>query len=505
MPTSNVTKILDDLKIEFFADANLRRYAKVPVGKTRKILPLESQQFSEYIRRAVYQSDGTVLAEHKLKELVSLFSAKASYDGDARRVYIRTAPIDHADPLKGIEIDLGDEDGQCVRITADEFTVCQPSVEFLRPSNYLTLPIPAPGGDIRRIFDYVNVEGDSNQIALITFLIASLYPTGPYPMLVLTGQEGSGKSVATELIAKTIDPRTGTQRSMPQSERDIAIAAMRAHLLTYDNLSDLKWDVSDTLCRISTGATIEVRKLYSDADVFEMTFMKPLLLNSIIDLVSRPDLAQRTFILELTPITPSKRRLRSELEKTFADDSAHIFGGICRALHTAMAEYRKTKVLMPPRMADAAKIAAAASSSFNSTPNEVVKALNEVQNNQKKVLASEDAVCRAIKAFLRSQIWEGDATTLYGELTQQVNSALTPRPPNWPKDVATFSKHLKRQHENLKGIGIIVTNSRDSDGRKIKLEREAVKPTAAVQIYARTSVSACDSMTAMTADWDDLP
>lgn len=508
MQSHDRTTLLENLKIELFADTNRRCYAKVPTGKSQKILPIDSQQFSDYLMEVCYKNDEAVLSERKLKELLALYRAKASFGGDTRRVYIRTAPIDHSDPLKGIEIDLGDEDGNCVCITADNFTVCKPTVEFLRPSNYLPLPVPAPGGDIRKIFDYVNVEGENNQIALISFLVASLFPAGPYPMLVLTGQEGSGKSVATEFIARTIDPRTGTNRSMPKSERDIAIAAMRAHLLTYDNLSNLNWDVSDTLCRISTGATIEVRKLYSDADVFEMTFTKPLLLNSIIDLVSRPDLAQRTYILELTPITPGKRKSKADLERSFEDDLPYIFGGICRALHTALSEYRKTKVLIPPRMADAAKIGAAASSSFKSSPNAVIKALNDVQNDQKKLIASEDEVCRAIMSFLKNQpVWEGAATELYDALNLHVASANT-KPSRWPRDAAAFSKHLKRQHETLKGVGINVENSRDSYGRRLKLSmkaEEGAKTPATAQIYARTSVRACDGMTAVSANWEDLP
>jgi hypothetical protein len=50
-----------------------------------------------------------------------------------------------------------------------------------------------------------------------------------------------------------IDPNELLRRALPHEEHDLAIAAANAHVLSFDNVSNLPAWLSDALCRLSTG------------------------------------------------------------------------------------------------------------------------------------------------------------------------------------------------------------------------------------------------------------
>jgi hypothetical protein len=65
--------------------------------------------------------------------------------------------------------------------------------------------------------------------------------------------------------------------------------------------------ISDTLCRLSTGGGFAVRQLYTDQDEVLFDAMRPTILNSIEDVITRPDLASRALFLTLGAIPEDKR------------------------------------------------------------------------------------------------------------------------------------------------------------------------------------------------------
>jgi len=53
-------------------------------------------------------------------------------------------------------------------------------------------------------------------------------------------------------------------RALPREDRDLFIAANNGHVLAFDNLSGLPAWVSDTLCRLASGGSFAVRRLYTE-------------------------------------------------------------------------------------------------------------------------------------------------------------------------------------------------------------------------------------------------
>src|SRR5262249_61394425 len=99
-----------------------------------------------------------------------------------------------------------------------------------------------------------------------------------------------------------MDPNAAPVRSLSREERELMIAANTGYLLAFDNLSNLPAWLSDALCRLASGGSFAVRQLYTNDDEVLFQAARPLLLNGIEDVVTRPDLADRGIFLTLSPI-----------------------------------------------------------------------------------------------------------------------------------------------------------------------------------------------------------
>ena len=148
----------------------------------------------------------------------------------------------------------------------------------------------------------LNVKNDASFVLAVAWLLAALRDRGPYPNLAIGGEQGTAKSMLTAMLRALVDPNSVPLRALPRNEHDVFIAARNSHVLAYDNASGLPDWLSDTLCRLATGGGFSTRQLYTDEDEVLFASTRPVILNGIEDIVSRPDLADRAIFLTLAPI-----------------------------------------------------------------------------------------------------------------------------------------------------------------------------------------------------------
>ena len=97
-----------------------------------------------------------------------------------------------------------------------------PPVRFIRSASALPLPVPERGGDINELKAFLNVRDLDSFILAARYIIARLQPSGPYPILVLTGTEGSAKSTFTRIVRGLIDPNRAPIRALPRDEANLS-------------------------------------------------------------------------------------------------------------------------------------------------------------------------------------------------------------------------------------------------------------------------------------------
>src|SRR5207302_4307460 len=162
-----------------------------------------------------------------------------------------------------------------------------PPVRYRRAAGMQPLPMPVSGGSVETLRSFLNVKTDTDFVLVVAWALSVLRNRGPYPVIVLSGEQGSAKSTFSAILRSLLDPNTAPLRALPREDRDLFIAESNGHLLAFDNVSGLPAWISDTLCRLATGGGFAVRQLYTDQDEVLFDAARPVILNGIEDIVTR--------------------------------------------------------------------------------------------------------------------------------------------------------------------------------------------------------------------------
>ena len=219
----------------------------------------------------------------------------------------------------------------------------------------LPLPVPQRGGSIETLNSFLNLASRDDFVLIVAWLLAALRSSGPYPLLAISGEQGSAKTVLSKLLKALIDPNAAPVRSLSREERELMIAAKNGYLLAFDNLSGLPVWLSDALCRLASGGSFAVRRLYTDDEEVLFEAARPILLNGIEEVISRPDLGDRAIFLTLPPIGEAQRRFESELWREFEIARPRMLGALLDAAVHGLRTLHRVHLDRLPRMADFAR------------------------------------------------------------------------------------------------------------------------------------------------------
>lgn len=445
-----------------FHDKHGNAYLTVDIEGVPTTFAVDSQESEAFLQLKHYRLTGKGMHKTKLETILPTLTARARYDGDEKPVWLR---VGHAED-DAIEIDLNDGTGRCVRVDKNGWSITQPTVKFLRPSGIAALPEPASGGSLERLWEIVNVQGDDSQALVLAWLVCSIRPKGPHGILVLTGEGASGKTKAMEILRTLIDPAVAISKNSHKTEQDVFIAAQRNWVMSYDNLSFLKGEMSDVLCRLSTGGAHATRKLYTNSGEVVHEACRPIIFNGIDDIVSRQDLLTRAVPIHL-PLLTGRRLGVQELDQKLHKHHPGILGCLLDGVSSALRNVDAIDAKDLPRLADFAAFGIAAETGLGLKPGSVLTALNGVQEQAALNALSLDCVGQAVLELMSDHggdEWCGSASQLMA-----VSKPELERPGSWPRDAAVFSKQIGRLSGAFRYRGIIVDREHTRDGNVIKL------------------------------------
>jgi hypothetical protein len=72
-------------------------------------------------------------------------------------------------------------------------------VRFRRPAGILPLSVPERGGSIAALNSFLNLASRNDFVLIVAWLLAALRAGGPYPLLAISGEQGSAKTVLSKL------------------------------------------------------------------------------------------------------------------------------------------------------------------------------------------------------------------------------------------------------------------------------------------------------------------
>jgi len=404
-------------------------------------LPIASAQFRNFLAHNHFQTEGKMLSQTALEDKRRTLLGEALFAGDEYKVFNRLGVQG-----KCIYLDLGTKDWKAVAIDAAGWQILdRPPIRFQRSRSMKALPLPTSGADgLEMLRPFLNVASETDFRMLVAWLIGCFHPHGPYPILILTGEQGSSKSTTARVLRSLVDPANPMGRSSPQSEQDLVIAAKHNHVLAFDNLSYVKPAIADALCRISTGGGFGTRKLHTDAEEMLFDAKRPCLLNGIPDLANRPDLADRSIIVTLPVIANTERQTEAELWKAFEKAAPRILAGLLDAISTALERIGSVRLSESPRMADFAKWVTAAEPALGWTHGAFMESYAANKRSVVDAAIEGNPFAEAIICLIvENGPWEGTATDLLRSLKTQY-PLLADDPNCFPRHVNKVSSELRR-------------------------------------------------------------
>jgi hypothetical protein len=280
----------------------------------------------------------------------------------------------------------------------------------------------------------------------------------------LTGEQGSSKSTLARLARLLIDPHVSPLRSEPREPRDLMIGAVNSWVVAIDNLSGIPPWLSDGLCRLATGGGYATRTLYSNEEETFLDAQRPVILNGIVDYVSRGDLIDRCLFLHLPTISEPKRRPEREFWEGFEADYPLILASLLDAVSGALRLLPTIRPAELPRMADFAVWGQAACVALGWEAAAFTAAYAANRRGAHETILEDSPVTGAVRQLVaRSKVWTGTTTELLGELAGLAGDKVVTTP-RWPKSPRALTGTLRRLAPTLRAIGIEAAHARTKSG-----------------------------------------
>lgn len=212
------------------------------------------------------------------------------------------------------------------------------------------LPMPAIAGDAGLLWQHTNVPVP-RRVMVLTWLLDGFRPDTPFPVLELVGEQGSAKSTTQSVPRSLVDPNKVMPRGRPKTVEDVFVAAANNWVVSCENLSSLTSEQQDALCTLVTGGGFASRQFYTNGEEHVLACKRPVMMNGIAVVATRPDLIDRVIHVDLPRIPAEARRDDADTHARWERDQPRVFGGLLDLFAAALAVLPSVHLTHKHRMA----------------------------------------------------------------------------------------------------------------------------------------------------------
>jgi putative DNA primase/helicase len=456
--------------IELWHDEADRAYATFPVGRHREHAPIRSSRFRHWLILQYFADHEAAPGKTAMDECLSAVEALAVAQGKRHTAFIRAAEHDGR-----VYLDLCNEDWQAIECSKNGWTVVDNvPVKFVRRDGMLALPIPERVTEqlsgIEELRSFFGNLSQGHFALVVAWLASCLRDTGVYPVLMIHGESGSGKSLLTRLLMDLIDPRAEKALSIPKDDRALIVFAKQTFLIGYENISHIPAWFSDALCRMASGDSFAAVKLYTDDELAIHRAKRPIIINGIPRLAEREDLASRTFAVKLPPFTDG-RLPEDEVLARWQAARLRILGGLLDGVCNALRNVDSVTLPEQPRLIGALKWAIAAEPNFGFDDGTIWNAYRDNAEETIQTAFEADIVAIVLTSFIRSlasRSWEGTSTELFGAINAHATE-IQRKTKSWPASPAALSNRIERAAPVLRAQSVVVERRHTRAARLITI------------------------------------
>lgn len=476
LPTSMVLLKMAETEGTCFRDQYGRLFFSAPVNGHLECMQLgRGGPAYSWLLGRYRQEFGKLPHGVAVQEALSGLEAEARTGAQAE-VHLRTAQLGDA-----VYIDLADRERNVVECRPGGVHIVQnpPGVHFVRPPSMGPLPVPDPIGTLSPLWDLLPAapgvgadDPDPGRILMTAWLIGAFRPAGPYPILCLTGEQGSGKSTVARVLRCCIDPKGNGHVTLlsrpPRKEDDLWIAAHGQRVLAIDNISHLSVDLSDGLAAIATGGAHEVRKLYTDAETALVPACLPIVMTAIGEVAVRGDLLDRSLQVVLPAmVDPVPEKGFWEAVEALRP---MVLGGVAKCICAALRHQDCCDQAGLGRMADFHAWILAMEREPGLLPWQPgeFSAVYAANRRHGQMIAADSSPLTAAVVALAQKGFSGTATRLLTALSAGIDPA-TRGAREWPSTSSRLSSMLTEITPALREMGVVVDRKTVQGSRVIVL------------------------------------
>lgn len=463
-------KIFDLAKNQFryfYSTQNQVFATTKPVNGKTKTYPIMTSEFRQCFYKMMVKELGIRMLKKDVWSAV-LEYAESMIDekSEKRNVYNRIG----MDKEKVIYYDLQNLEQQCVKIIPGEDyeIVNAPESMFysLNMDNTQCMPKYDENFDFMKVLGKIFNLKDRDLELFAIWLISCYIPDANTPLLLLTGEQGVGKSSFSTMVGSLISPQELKKNKFPRKVDDLAVMLNGRKFIAFDNASYISEQQSNLLCQCITKGSYSKRSLYSDGRLYTIALDGIILINGIENFVERTDLLSRCLCFELQK--PEKIMTDNCLQEYFEKYKPYLLDYIFYIVSEVMADTQRNEEEFCIRLAafeeTAIKIGRAL---FDADASYVRELLTQNKTEVDMESVESSPVVVVIREFMRNRKeWSGSVWDFYQELLDfATDVGLNNR--FFPKSPSSFSKKMNSIATTLAMAGISFTKQKTSSCKKL--------------------------------------
>lgn len=437
-----------------------KSFVSVDIDSVSHTMAIGSRTFVDWLSYAYYSetkigdSPGKSASEAAIKQAGFALSGIAKHDGEKQSVHLRVTDQDGVHYLF-----CADDKLNVIGVSSTGWRVLDKApVLFWKPGSMQPLPMPQPGGDLSQLWGFINIP-ENDRLLVLAWMLEAFRADTPKPILALCGTQGSAKSSTQDKIRQLIDNNAVNLRAAPKSIEDVFVSAKSNWLVSFENLSHITPAMQDALCTLATGGGFSSRTLYTNDEETIIEVKRPVIINSIPNVITAQDLTDRAISIELPRIS---YREESEINAAWEEAKPSIFGGLLDLFVKTLALMPAVNLINPPRMADFTRLGEAMAQALGNDPGtfDALYKINRAESISRALEASPVAVAirEMVDAYsgLSLLVFSGTMKDLLAKLETKYKQESHA----WPKSPRGLGDVLRRQQPALSSLGIDIEISK---------------------------------------------